>query len=107
VDTWGSGQKNEIERACHACGTRYAASEALCPFCFAPSGERYSRWHGGPTTFGPVTKIILTSILAGVAIGYSVLVVGTIGPIGFPRTLEVSVPCAVLIGLLWRRARVR
>ena len=67
----------------------------------------YSRWEGGPLSFGPRGRIALTVlIVAGAFMGF-----GLFAPWGSPFALVywpiASVYCGLLLRAVWRKTRVR
>ncbi len=105
---------------CEHCGARLVDDAAWCGQCLAPVAPpevsvttqrrihevdhlpkaEYSRWRGGPTSFGPVVKIAITVF---------VLAMGPIGGIQQFRVMWLIVwgPIAALVLWgTWRRQRV-
>jgi hypothetical protein len=77
----------------------------------------FSRWRGGPTSYGPLGRTLLTlSVLIGLVIGEPLmrgLMVATVGfdPSGagfmvFYAVLAVPVCAYVIVVRIWKRVRV-
>lgn len=107
VETWGSARKDVLERACANCLTRYPIEDPACPSCFAPAVRAYSRWRGGPLSFGLPTKLVVAGVLATISIGHGVWILSAFGGIGWPRALSFGVPLLLPIPFLFRRTRIR
>ena len=126
------GMDQPIEqRACDVCGARLYPGADWCGLCLArtdprtrPMGggggsrhlpmwypekplppERYSRWHGGATTFGPVGRILTTVVVVGLSIG-GFLVVRSAAFLGMTGWLAYNVIAAATLRGIWRRDRV-
>ncbi|MEX0832660.1 MAG: hypothetical protein WD276_02110 [Actinomycetota bacterium] len=52
------------DQMCPNCHTKFPAADRTCPNCYHVMDAEFSRWKGGPTSFGPVTKVVLTSVAA-------------------------------------------
>ncbi|MGH2591351.1 MAG: hypothetical protein ACRDGW_11225 [Actinomycetota bacterium] len=107
MDTWGSARKDVVERACGNCGTRFPSDDPACPNCFRPVTAAYSRWRGGPTSFGLSGKLAIAGTLVAFAIGNFVYWVSALGRYGWPRALEISLILLLPIPFLFRRTRIR
>lgn len=107
MDTWGSARKDVVERACGNCGTRFPSEDPACPNCFRPVTAAYSRWRGGPTSFGLTGKLAIVGTLLALAIGNFVYWVSALGRYGWPRALEISLILLLPIPFLFRRTRIR
>jgi len=85
----------------------------------APSleGMEYSRWKGGPTSFGPVGRSLLTvGLCIGVFVGYFIAqggMVVTVGveipaPLSYVMYAVIAIPLAVWgLKTIWKRARIK
>ncbi len=121
---------------CPSCGARLAPDLAWCGQCLRalprestspaavarrlPQPERheaiYSRWKGGPTSFGPVGRILMTlGVVAGLAIGEPMFRGLVLSSVGFdiPASgalglyLAAAIPAGIfLLTRVWKRARV-
>lgn len=79
--------------------------------------KRYSRWEGGPTTFGPAVKITLTTLVSLIAVPASIVLVKVVTrglsapeaayPFFFVMSLIAVIVGGAVLRSIWRRARVR
>jgi len=118
----GAGPDQEVD-ACRNCGAKLSPDAEWCGLCLTPVHEpereqptqrlrpgvlrpeakpvpQYSRWKGGPNSFGPVTKIVVTIF---------VVALFPFGGYYGTRTLYLVgyAPIAVLILWgLWRKQQV-
>jgi hypothetical protein len=124
-----------IER-CGRCGALVSGEQEWCGQCYAPvapaaasettvrgaimgqlaseaieSAEPdpapvYSRWRGGPTSFGPATKVILTALV--VALGWVVYKSFALvdGPMVGADIGIYAVAAYFFLRQIWKRARV-
>lgn len=92
---------------CAACGRAApgAASGAAPPGAALPGAAPvHSRWRGGPTSFGPLGRLLLTALV----LLPPALLVWVAGPMGLTMCvgwLILGVP--LLLRSVWTRARVR
>jgi hypothetical protein len=106
METWGSGTKETLTRACANCATEYPLEDPTCPNCFRPANLRYSRWRGGPTSLSLPTKLTLTGLLLGMNVAHTVWMFSSLHWAAWPRVIEVGVLLLLPIPFLFRRARV-
>jgi hypothetical protein len=107
VETWGTGRKEVLERACANCGMRFPQDDPACPNCFRPVTVVYSRWRGGPTSFGLATKIVIAGVLVALSIANAIYWISALGEYGWPRAVQISFILLLPIPFLFRRTRVR
>jgi hypothetical protein len=112
-------------RACRSCGADLAPDVRWCTFCFAPIAEfqqrpstpegfvdfprhdvRYTRWRGGPLTFGPIGRLGITVTLAlGFAVAFWPMGTAFWG-LGLWFLLGYSMFSAIVLRAVWRRMPV-
>ncbi len=112
-------------RVCRSCGADLALDVRWCTFCFAvvtefeqriasPGGfvdvprhdVRYTRWRGGPLTFGPAGRLVITVGLAlGLPIAFWTMGTAFWG-LGLWFLLGYSILSAVVLQSVWRRMPV-
>ena len=99
--------------SCSSCGAALRAETAWCGQCFAPAGPRphavpqppagarpaYSRWASGPTSFGPVGRVLLTLLV--LLVEYWLY---RFNILGFLVVTVLAVP--LVLRDIWKRARV-
>jgi hypothetical protein len=107
VDTWGTARKETLERACTNCGRRFPYNDPACPNCFRPVTAAYSRWRGGPTSFGLGTKLAIAGTLLALSIGNAIYWISALGEYGWPRAMTISFILLLPIPFVFRRTRVR
>jgi hypothetical protein len=97
-------------RRCLACGAP-VRDFALRAFVSAPnaipaSEHVHSRWQGGPTTFGPVGRIIVTALIVLVGVG----VTGALFAVAWPFALWFLLGWGLASGMVlrhtWQEERV-
>ena len=86
------------------CGQCFAPTEAPAPGVPAPPPaapvQLYSRWQGGPTSFGPVGRVLLTLLL--LAFEYWLY---RFNLLGFAITTVLVVP--LVLRDVWKRSAVQ
>jgi hypothetical protein len=120
------------EGTCDVCGARLDPGAEWCGLCLArtdhrnlgrsgPAGatpslplwhpesplpsERYSRWRGGSTTFGPVGRIVATVVVVGLSIS-GFLVVRAAQFLGLTGWLAYDAVGLVILREVWKRDRI-
>jgi hypothetical protein len=112
-------------RACRHCGADLAPDVRWCTYCFAPIAEfqrrpptpggfvdtprhdvRYTRWRGGPLTFGPIGRLGITFALAlGFAVAFWPMGTAFWG-LGLWFLLGYSMFSAIVLRAVWGRMPV-
>lgn len=115
-------------RTCRACGAPIGGDVRWCLRCYEPVRELTprepqlpplptvrqptpepvtSRWRRGPTTFGPVGRILLTAILALFAPWHGLVGFGSaLGPLTLWYLLGYTLVAVLLLRHIWRREPV-
>ncbi len=113
--------------ACQSCGARLPSDAKWCPQCYAPvetqapsdpdpvppiiqqkttlTHGRYSRWHKGDTSFGPVGRIVATVVLVVLpTVFFLIIPIGPFGLVG--AALWIFVISPMLLRSIWKKTRV-
>jgi hypothetical protein len=107
METWGTARKDVLERVCGNCGTRFPYDDPACPHCFRPVTQAYSRWRGGPTSFGLGTKLAITGTLVALSVANFIYWISALEEYGWPRAIQISVILLLPIPFLFRRTRIK